>query len=220
MNSAASVPDNSTVSTPEEVIDWHSFYNNFGREKYNGVWWEADPDNWFTKFYSLFTGDVETARNLYNKYLTDLNNRNEAKAVQSARAWDEYMSNTSYSRAFKDLEKMGVNPYILLNSGASPATSVGSAAKPSYQYSKAGTKDASGSSGHGRDLALTILAIAKIIALMAAQPYYWTGLPTLKTTAFQVPGRTARLRECRLMKYMQPSVKTVIINFIWQLTSR
>ena len=36
-----------------------------------------------------------------------MNNRNEAKATQSARAWDEYMSNTAYSRAFEDLERAG-----------------------------------------------------------------------------------------------------------------
>lgn len=167
MNSAASVPENIDVSTPEPVIDWHTFYNNFGREKYGGKWKEMDPDFWLTKLINTTHGTIEEARSAYQAYLDNINNRNEAKAVQSARAWDEYMSNTAYSRAFKDLENAGVNPYILLNSGSTPSTSVGSAAKPSYQYSKPGTKNASGSSGKGRDIALTILAIAKIISLMA-----------------------------------------------------
>lgn len=167
MNSAASVPEAPTVSTPEQVIDFNTFYNNYGREKYgDGNWVDLDPDHWFTKLGSFFTGDVEKARNLYNAYLTNINNRNEAKATQSARAWDEYMNNSAYSRGFADLERAGVNPYLLLNSGSAPATSPGAASKPSYSYSKPSSKESSGS-GKGRDLALIILAIAKIAAMFA-----------------------------------------------------
>lgn len=166
MNSAASIPEAPTVATPEEVVDFNTFYNKYGRDKYGSEWVDMDPDHWFTKVGSWFTGDIEKARNLYDAYLTNINNRNEAKATQSARAYDEYMNNSVYSRAFADLERAGVNPYLLLNSGSAPATSPGAASKPSYSYSKLSSKDASGS-GKGRDFALIILAIAKIAALFA-----------------------------------------------------
>lgn len=165
MNSAATVPEAPVINTPEEVIDWNTFYNNYGREHYSD-WVDADPDHWFTKVANWFTGDVDKARNLYDAYLTNINNRNEAKSTQSARAWDEYMSNTAYSRAFADLERAGVNPYLLLNNGSSPSTSVGAASKPSYSYSKSSNKDSSGS-GKGRDFALILLAIARLAAILA-----------------------------------------------------
>ena len=128
-NSAATVNEAPTLEAAESPMDWNTFYNQFGREKYNGSWIDMDPDHWFTKLGSWFTGDVETARNYYEKYLNDINLKNEQKATQSARAWDEYMANTAYSRAFKDLERSGVNPYLLLNNGSTPSTTVGSASK-------------------------------------------------------------------------------------------
>ena len=63
---------------------------------------------------------------------------------------------------------MLVNPYLLLNNGSSPSTLLDQSSKPSYSYSKPGTKDSQSNTGKGRDLALLMLAIARIAAVMAA----------------------------------------------------
>ena len=161
MNSAANVSDGA-VAMPEQAMSFHDWHmQNYGSRGY------LDPDTFVGRLSNFFDGIGTRERQEYQTYLDNMNNRNEARAVQSARAWDAAMSNSSYSRAFEDLERYGVNPYILLNSGSSPSTAVGSASKPSYSFSKPGTKDTQSNSA-GRDLALLMLAIARIAAVMAA----------------------------------------------------
>lgn len=143
---------------PEQAMSLQDFWRANG-----GTQDITDPQN---KFANFFTGKIDKIKNEYQTYLDNLNLRNESKATQSARAWDEYMSNTAYSRAFNDLEKVGVNPYILLNSGSSPSTAVGSSSKPSYNISKSGMTDSKNST-KGRDAALILLALARIIAAVA-----------------------------------------------------
>lgn len=159
MNSAANVSEGA-VAMPEQAMSFHDWHmQNYGSKGY------LDPDSFVGRLSNFFDGIGTRERQEYQTYLDNMNNRNEARATQSARAWDEYMSNSAYSRAFADLERAGVNPYLLLNSGSSPSTSVGAASKPSYSYSKPSIKDSSGS-GKGRDFALILLAIARLAAAL------------------------------------------------------
>lgn len=152
-NSAASV---SLLEQPEEAMDFNTFY-----KKYNFTGSQIDPNNILSKIGNFFVGDVDSAKKMYDSYLTNLNIRNEAKATQSARAWEEYMDSTKYSRAFKDLERAGINPYLLLNSGNTPG--VGSSSSPKASYSKASIQDQKSSTGM-RDLALILFGIARLLA--------------------------------------------------------
>lgn len=156
----------STIEAPEVVLSKDDYYQQYMRREHP-TWSARDIGSYndanfkFAKFF----GDPSRNKfeSEYEAYLQNVNNRNEAKAVQSARSWDEYMSNTAYSRAFADLDRSGINPYLLLNSGSSPATSVGSASKGSYsQKSMQETK----SNNRGRDFALILLAIARLAAAM------------------------------------------------------
>lgn len=170
MNSASQVSQAPEVSEPERIMTQDEHYQQWMRENHPDVRAQGHyGDLWYKIIKALgapHTWEYEGG-NFYQNYLDNINNKNERKAVQSAQAWDEYMSNTAYSRAFKDIESMGVNPYLLLNSGSTPSTTVGSSSKPSYSSSKPANKDSS-TSGKGRDLALIVLAIAKIASLLAA----------------------------------------------------
>lgn len=152
-NSAATV---SVSEQPDYAMDFNTFY-----KKYNFTGSQIDPNNILSKIGNFFVGDVDSAKKLYEAYLTNLNISNEAKAVQSARAWEEYMDSTKYSRAFKDLERAGINPYLLLNSGNTPG--VGSSSSPKASYSKASMQDQKSSTGM-RDLALILFGIARLLA--------------------------------------------------------
>lgn len=61
-------------------------------------------------------------------------NSNEAKAQ---REWEEYMSNTSYQRAVKDLESAGLNPILAYNNGGASTPSGSSASSGTYTGQKA-----------------------------------------------------------------------------------
>lgn len=166
MNSAAVVNNAPEVIQPEQsnMMSYPEFW-----EKHNMYGTISPDDQLMVRIMNFFTGEGKRVRDEYanyqENYLNNLNARNEAKAVQSARAWDEFMSNTAYTRSFKDLENAGVNPYLLLNSGATPAASVGSSSKPDYSYSKPSHSQTQ-SNNKGRDLALIMLAIARIVAAL------------------------------------------------------
>lgn len=149
MNSAASVSE----TTPEAIMS----YSQFSNERDLG---EA-PTHWTAGLADWFTGQYSQLKSDYEAYLQNMNILNEAKATQSARAWEEYMDSTKYQRAFKDLERAGVNPYLLVNGGAAPG--VGSSSSPKASYPKASTKDAPKDT-KGRDFALILLAVARLAA--------------------------------------------------------
>lgn len=148
---------------PEEVMDFNTFYNNYGHEKYGDEWIEMDPDHWFTKLGSWFTGDVEKARNLYDAYLTNTKNRNEFISQQSARAYDKMMDDTKYQRMMKDFEASGLNPYLLVNNGGISASSAPSGARANYDSH---SRNSTSSGDKGRNFALLLLAVAKIAAAL------------------------------------------------------
>lgn len=162
MNSAAEV---SVVESPEIVLSKDQYWKqNYAGRMDGAVKNPSSYNDWNYKIAKFFGGkDVSKFESEYEAYLNNINNRNEARAVQSARAYDEFMSNTAYSRAFKDLERAGVNPYLLLNSGSAPSTSVGSSSKASYSAKSTGETK---SNTKGRDFALILLAIARLAAAM------------------------------------------------------
>lgn len=65
----------------------------------------ADISNWFS-------GNYDKIRDLYENYYTNY-----------MLGYNEYLDNTRYQRAMKDLMDAGLNPYLLLTGGsASPAS--------------------------------------------------------------------------------------------------
>lgn len=79
-------------------------------------------------FENLFTGNLDYSRNL--QLLIAEQKFNEAEA-QKQRDFEEYMSSTSYSRALKDLEGTGLNPYYILSGGGGASTPSGASAQSS-----------------------------------------------------------------------------------------
>lgn len=148
---------------PEEVMDFNTFYNTYGRGKYGNSWNDADPDHWTAKFANFFTGDVNKARNLYDAYLTNVNNRNEFKSAQSARAWDKMMDDTKYQRQMKDIAAAGLNPYLLVNNGGISASAAPTGAKADYEKVSRRKQE---KSDNGRNVALLVLALAKVAAAL------------------------------------------------------
>lgn len=72
-------------------------------------------------------------------------NRSEA---QRNRAWQEYMSNTSYQRAMKDLQEAGLNPMLLMDKGgASTPTGNAASAQAASGGSAASSRGVGASSG-------------------------------------------------------------------------
>lgn len=155
--------DSYIEAQPEDVLDFNTFYNNYGREKYGSSWNDADPDHWSAKFANFFTGDVNKARNLYDAYLTNVNNRNEFKSAQSARAWDKMMDDSKYQRQMKDIAAAGLNPYLLVNNGGISASAAPSGAKADYEKASRRKQE---KSDNGRNIALLVLAMAKVAAAL------------------------------------------------------
>lgn len=153
MNSAVPVAE-----APEEIMSYADYW-----KQNNPYGTAAPPDQFWMKLINFFSGEDKRVKADYDAYVANVTNRNEAKATQSAKAFEEYMSSTAYQRAFKDLEKAGINPYMLVNGGASP--SAGSSSSPKASYSHPSIKD-DVKSNAGRDIALLVLAVARLIAAL------------------------------------------------------
>lgn len=153
MNSAVPVAE-----APEEIMSYTDYW-----KQNNSYRTTSNPDQLMVKFLNLFTGEDKRVKADYDAYVANVNNRNEAKSTQSARAFEDYMSSTGYQRAFNDLMKAGINPYMLVNGGASP--SAGSSSSPKASYSKPSIKD-DVKTNAGRDIALLVLAVARLIAAL------------------------------------------------------
>lgn len=102
---------------------------------------------------NMFSGNLDFQRSLYMQdRVNDFNaleaekaRKHSSEEARIAREWQEMMSNTAYSRAVKDLESVGINPYALgsFNSASTPSGAVGSSFSASGRLS--GTAGASGS---------------------------------------------------------------------------
>lgn len=142
---------------PESVMS----YDQFWRE--NNVYGTSDPDNQLmVKIMNAFTGEGKRVRDAYDAYLTNVNNRNEYRATQSARAYEKMMDDSKVQRAMKDYEAAGLNPYLLINNGGPSVGSVPSSAKAQYGTHKR-SEDKTSS---GRDIALLLIGVARLAAAL------------------------------------------------------
>lgn len=174
-NSASQASEVVLPAQPGPMMSYDEYWQK------NNSYGTISPDNQFwIKFLNFFTGEdkkqrgnydayVQNYQQAYENYVADVNRYYEDKAVQSARAWDEKMSSSQYSRTFEDLQKAGLNPYMLLSSGSVSPAGYGSPAKASYDPRKAVSRHSlqnATSDNKGRDFALVLLAVARLIAAL------------------------------------------------------
>lgn len=74
--------------------------------------------------------EAQKSRNWQEK-MTAAANAFSSEEAQKARDWEERMSNTAYSRAVKQLEELGLNPYLAVTNGMQASTPSGPAARSS-----------------------------------------------------------------------------------------
>lgn len=139
------------------------------------------PD--LNKKESLLDEDVNGWLKFIKTYLTQFNETAqqnaqaamdfEAKEAQKLRDWQEQMSNTQYTRAFKELKELGVNPLLAIQylqpaSTPSGAMASGSVAQtPSYNYNSLfGSLLSSATALKGQNKAMASNFIQKIIQLI------------------------------------------------------
>lgn len=149
---------------PETVLSKGDYYQQFMKAEHPG-WSSSDIGQYNDINYKIakFFGDPSRNKfeSEYEAYLNNVNNRNERLATQSARAYDKWMDDTKYQRMFKDFEKAGLNPYLLVNNGSFSATAPTSS-KASYEAKQGSQKQ----TDSGRNFALILLAIARVAAAL------------------------------------------------------
>ena len=69
----------------------------------------------------------------YNAEQADITRQFNAQEALKQRQWEEYMSNTSYQRAIKDMEAAGLNPALAFQQGGA-STPSGMAASGSNAF--------------------------------------------------------------------------------------
>lgn len=150
------------ASQPEVAMSKDDYWQTYKGQFYNGKATKA-PEHYNDLNYRIakfFGHGAESGfESAYEAYLNNLNNRNEFLATQSARAYDKMMDDTKYQRMFKDFEKAGLNPYLLVNSGSFSASAPTSSKADYKASSKQEAKKDS-----GRNLALILLALARVAA--------------------------------------------------------
>lgn len=124
------------LSVPTNVI---TDYTNNGLSGIGGNVLSSSPNpngNLYEKASSAIdnwlTGNRDWSR-------TQQQNAFNASEAQKNRDWQEYMSNTAYSRAYKDLTSLGINPYVMFGGGASAAsTPTGSSGRAAGSHHSGG----------------------------------------------------------------------------------
>lgn len=118
---------------------------------------------------NFFTGNRDKAQEAYQTYLDNLNRQYEVDKINNSRAWEEYMDSTKYQRMVADLQKVGINPALVLGAiGASgqPSDSSGSVStKHNAKFAK--SNKTSEASQWLSTAAMIVMTIAKIAAIAA-----------------------------------------------------
>lgn len=83
----------------------------------------------------------------------------ERQSINSARAWELYLDSTKYQRAVKDLEAVGLNPWLAVQNGLN-GSNAGSST------STGGKSTAKQSQDSNSVLGYLILALGKVLAAM------------------------------------------------------
>lgn len=151
--------DSYIAAQPEQAMSFDDYW-----KEHNSYGTLSNPDQLMVKFLNMFTGEDKRVKREYETYLQNLNNRNEFNAVQSARAYDKMMDDTKVQRMMKDYEAAGLNPYLLINNGGVSVSSAPSSSKGDYAINR---KNDNGNSQSGRNIALLLLAVARIAAALA-----------------------------------------------------
>lgn len=94
---------------------------------------------WFGRIKNNVSGT--TAQNMYNSAEAEKARVFNSAEAQKNRDWQEYMSNTAYTRAVADMKAAGINPASLGGdaSGSPASTPGGSAASASAASSSSGS---------------------------------------------------------------------------------
>lgn len=144
---------------PESVMSMDEFWHANGGNDESFY----SPGN---QFLGWLTGFTNKYKSEYEAYLTNMKNKNEFIGTQSANAYSKMMDDTKYQRMMRDLQKAGLNPYLLINNNGISASSSPSAAKANYDTHQ--MKKAESSSGDAKKIAgatAALLAVMKIAAM-------------------------------------------------------
>lgn len=142
--------------TEHEISMDDAISSGYTYEQYLKANGHPQQNDFFAKFANaltgVYSGNSAAWEQKYNEY-----------QLKKQREYEEYMNSTQYQRAIKDLYAAGfTNPHaILAANNASPASASVNSSANSYNSNKQ-------QSGQGKNLALTALAIARIIAILAA----------------------------------------------------
>lgn len=124
--------------------------------------------------YDEFNGDLEAflkykadngSDSDYDRYMNFLENE---YSLQKGRDWTASREDSQYQRLTEDLKKAGINPYALLQNGASPVSSSSGGASYSGSYSSNEALKKEANSQKWLSLLTTVVTTVIIAAAMAA----------------------------------------------------
>lgn len=132
--------------------------DQFARDVY-GYNYSTDP---LSQLGSLFMGDSNgRIKREYETYKANWSNYQNAKAIEEQRAYDAMREDTAYQRMVKDLKAAGLNPWLAVQSSLG-----GVSTNPSSSKKYEAPKETAKNSNVGRNIALMLLASAKLVAAL------------------------------------------------------
>lgn len=149
---------------PEVSANSAKTYNEYHNlDDVGSIWF---GHNLFGDIKNFFDGYRNKMEDEYQTYLLNNQREYEQQNLVDARKFQDYMESTKYQRTVKDLEKAGLNPYMMVQSGLG-STSV-SSSSPSYSTSamKYRSKDKDGDKAD--NLVNAALRILGILAITSA----------------------------------------------------